>query len=276
MHTSVYKAYVFCEHHCLDIIEFFTQEQKTKASIPDSLRKVVEVCSSAANVEEIQPDLKEYLQAMTPLADYLNAISEPRKLSHQIDQLEQQLLDIWDHAVHNYFEEEENLPIAVRLAFSLRKQFTEYNPDGTQNEIMMQLQYLHPANVALGDPELGEKFVKRLNFTTTDSESVGRLIAAEWDLYTSADDMAWNLTLEDQQHPLHFWERDDVSKKYPNLAPLAIFLLSMPVVVTGCDGTISMEGHLLRCRQSRLQPAFAGRLVAARVNMVQEANYEST
>ena len=80
----------------------------------------------------------------------------------------------------------------------------------------------------------------------------------EWDAYAASITILSQLSVPD------YW----ASKigVWPSLAPVAVYLIWLPVVVTSCDSVLSIEKHVLNTRRSRLDEDVASGLVAWKCN----------
>ena len=151
-----------------------------------------------------------------------------------------------------------------KLAANMLKQWENFRPPGHQTELFACLRFLLPARLSFATEAIqapsAEEFVK-LTFMTSN-----QLMRAEWAKYVVDENQTVN-TAAETKDPSLWWSKPTTMEKYPTLAPFAVYLIHMPVVVTACDSAISMEGHLFSDRQSKLNTGFAGRVLAGRVNL---------
>ena len=152
----------------------------------------------------------------------------------------------------------------VKVAEAMLAQWTNYKPAGHQSELFACLRFLLPRRLSLATAQhpvpSADHFV-RVTFMTSNQE-----MRLDWAKYITQE-IGTNNTLEETVDPSLWWNKSSTMLAYPALAPFAVYLIHMPVVVTACDSAISIEGHLFTDRQSKLSAGFAGRFVAGRVNL---------
>ena len=75
-HRSVYKCYIFCLTHLEDITEFYLAEAAAGLSMPDSAKKLLDLCNTAEKVTELYTQLHEYVEVLSATACYMNYVCE--------------------------------------------------------------------------------------------------------------------------------------------------------------------------------------------------------
>ena len=75
-HTVAQQCYIFCLTHLEDITEFYLAEAAAGLSMPDSAKKLLDLCNTAEKVTELYTQLHEYVEVLSATACYMNYVCE--------------------------------------------------------------------------------------------------------------------------------------------------------------------------------------------------------
>ena len=267
-HSSVWKAYVFVYNNLSAIAEFYCQETECK-----SILGFLAMAKNKGTVKIILKELEEYIACFNTTAQYLNRISDHSSeapVACHVASLEEQV-------VHGFKLLRTNEPAGSwkhNLATAMLKEWEEYpcfeistGNTGAVPELINILdllcpQRLHLHNSGYGSQVDGAAFLKAVKIRCEQ-------LKHEWETYVVSEGET-RCTPAQLQNPALWWRLLSVRTKYPKLSPLAQFLCVMPVVVTGCDGAISIEQHMYNARQTRMNRDRAGRNLATHINLNEE------
>lgn len=238
-HSSVYASYKFVLERFSLIIAFFQTEQ----SVPESVATLLELASSPEKVSTIKSQLVDYLEVFSPVANYINAIADTEPAPYAISVHERFVKQQCKNEAAN-----DAHPVRQALAAALLHEWESYESKfGAAFDIFEAIMHLSP--VLLDDCEqrmTHREFVKATEMPFEEKEWLDYICLAKQETLIEAN-------------PLRWWERH--KELFPELYPIAFFLLQLPTVVTRCDAVLSVESELFTVQQNRLDRKFAGRLL---------------
>ena len=158
-------------------------------------------------------------------------------------------------------------PAQVALAKALHDVWTTYVPPSANHrpELVLVWKALLPHNIRRVKHFTADEFVAAMGMNGRNKEALKR----DWTTYLAQHANTQN-TQEEMKSPSRWWRRPEIVQEFPTLAPLAEFWCGCLVVVTICDAAKSTEGFMFSGRQNRLDKQYAGRVLAAKLNMESE------
>ena len=261
-HSSVFRCYVFCLSHLYEICEFYASEE---SGATPSIGKLCQLVDTSGKIQHLQEELNDYVQTFAKVAEYMNWLAESYRWKEpacSIYNREQAVL----HDLKLTMAKPD-CPAQVALAKALHDVWTTYVPPSANHrpELVLVWKALLPHNIRRVKHFTADEFVAAMGMNGRNKEVLKR----EWTTYLAQHANTQN-TQEEMKSPSRWWRRPEIVQEFPTLAPLAEFWCGCLVVVTICDAAQSTEGFMFSGRQNRLDKQFAGRVLAAKLNMESE------
>jgi len=216
--------------------------------------------SKRCGIEPLRAELREYCTVFEPIATYINSIAD---VDHSkpwlVTSEEQCVLDQLEAMAENA-ESEWIRQAAAKLA----EEWKTYKPPiGDSTSLFEAISWMSPCGfIDAGCKPTAADFTERTKIEVSQTE---------WTTYA---EMVFDRQPGDGSRPQQWWERH--AKELPQLSKIALFLLSLPVVVTKCDSILSLATTLWCTRQQRLDPVFAGRWLQWCANGDFSGQYQET
>ena len=249
-HSSVYVAYQFLLERLYDVIEWLHQEK----TLPPSGMELKESLDAQDKINEVKRQLEAYVDVYGPMAEHMTCISDGSRafpVAVEIYARERKLEHHYSRALDAMKDQDGWRTILLeRIVAGL-----EYKPDrGDHTEMWKAIRELDPRRVKQGlktMPHDAFQTATKFNFP---EEEWNKFIELAGKPGTDVEDVAG------------FWESAIVTSSLPELAPISLYLIWLPVVVTQCDGVMSVEACVLRANMGNINQKHAASKVQWKCN----------
>ena len=259
---------MFVISHFSAICEFYAGEDNNNCT---SVGGLVLLVKTSDDIQKLIEELDQYIQTFSKVAEYMNWLAESyigKEPACSLYNREEAILE--DLKLSMGAKGKANRG-KVMLATALHDVWTKYVPPSGNHhpELVRTWKLLFPSNLRFFKQVItGDAFIDVMGMTSRQGGISAKKIQLkeEWNRYV-VEQRATNNTKYEMKQPSMWWRRPEVVSAYPVLAPLAEFWCACLVVVTICDAAQSAEAVQYTSRQNRLDKRYAGRVLAAKLNM---------